>query len=107
MGRACGGNYTMTYPQKRYTRLTHVSELWQEDDGSNAGGGCVSINHSEIDITGQDGQVYKGRLPEISGSANVSVADEDVEAREKRSMNLNKVVLPNIKERSTIVEKAI
>jgi len=73
-GRACGGNYTMSYPHKgpRYTRLTHISELWMQDDLQNQ---MKSDNKevrppAEVDLLGENGQIYKGRLPGLKEKAS-------------------------------------
>uniref|UniRef100_A0A4W5K8M3 DUF4795 domain-containing protein n=1 Tax=Hucho hucho TaxID=62062 RepID=A0A4W5K8M3_9TELE len=47
MSRSCGGSHTVTYPNRRYTRLQHISHFIQPE---------------EVDILGLDGHIYKGRL---------------------------------------------
>uniref|UniRef100_A0A8C7CGA8 DUF4795 domain-containing protein n=1 Tax=Oncorhynchus kisutch TaxID=8019 RepID=A0A8C7CGA8_ONCKI len=47
MSLSCGGSHTVTYPNRRYTRLQHFSHFLQPE---------------EVDILGLDGHIYKGRL---------------------------------------------
>lgn len=55
--RACGGSHTMTYPNKRITRLSHLSHLFREEDGT-----VFPIYKEEVDVQGADGHIYKGRM---------------------------------------------
>lgn len=55
--RACGGSHTTTYPNKRITRLSHLSHLFREEDGN-----VFPIYKEEVDVQGADGHIYKGRM---------------------------------------------
>lgn len=55
--RACGGSHTTTYPNKRITRLSHLSHLFREEDGT-----VFPIYKEEVDVQGADGHIYKGRM---------------------------------------------
>lgn len=55
--RACGGSHTTTYPNKRITRLSHLSHLFREEDGN-----VYPIYKEEVDVQGADGHIYKGRM---------------------------------------------
>lgn len=55
--RSCGGSHTMTYPNKRITRLSHLSHLFREEDGN-----VFPIYKEEVDVQGADGHIYKGRM---------------------------------------------
>ncbi|KAG7459586.1 hypothetical protein MATL_G00212130 [Megalops atlanticus] len=64
MSRNCGGSHTLTYPNRRYTRLQHIAQFIQEgDEGQNhaLSGSSLRIQE-EVDILGLDGHIYKGRL---------------------------------------------
>ncbi|XP_061182000.1 uncharacterized protein LOC133190403 isoform X3 [Saccostrea echinata] len=55
--RACGGSHTTTFPNKRITRLSHLSHLFREEDGN-----VFPIYKEEVDVQGADGHIYKGRM---------------------------------------------
>ncbi|XP_048760461.2 uncharacterized protein LOC125669761 isoform X2 [Ostrea edulis] len=55
--RSCGGSHTTTYPNKRVTRLSHLSHLFREEDGN-----VFPIYKEEVDVQGADGHIYKGRM---------------------------------------------
>ncbi|XP_078317091.1 uncharacterized protein LOC111119255 isoform X3 [Crassostrea virginica] len=55
--RSCGGSHTTTYPNKRITRLSHLSHLFREEEGS-----VFPIYKEEVDVQGADGHIYKGRM---------------------------------------------
>ncbi|XP_074647627.1 uncharacterized protein LOC141903415 isoform X2 [Tubulanus polymorphus] len=59
--RPCGGSHTMTYPHKRVTRLTHLSNLFREDEPPVP----VQAFKEELDIQGADGHIYKGRVDRL------------------------------------------
>ncbi|XP_066498699.1 glutamine-rich protein 2 isoform X1 [Hoplias malabaricus] len=63
MSRSCGGSHTLTYSNRRYSRLQHITQLLQtEDDAVTMTGSSLRIQPEEVDILGLDGHIYKGRL---------------------------------------------
>ncbi|XP_078611002.1 uncharacterized protein LOC144881672 isoform X2 [Branchiostoma floridae x Branchiostoma japonicum] len=56
--RPCGGSHTMTYPNKRFTKLTPSGQYVVEEQPQ------VQVFHvkEELDIIGADGHIYKGRV---------------------------------------------
>eukprot|EP00058_Branchiostoma_floridae_P009931 XP_002595419.1 hypothetical protein BRAFLDRAFT_119031 [Branchiostoma floridae] len=56
--RPCGGSHTMTYPNKRFTKLTPGGQYVVEEQPQ------VQVFHvkEELDIIGADGHIYKGRV---------------------------------------------
>ncbi|KAI8487333.1 Glutamine-rich protein 2, partial [Branchiostoma belcheri] len=79
--RPCGGSHTMTYPNKRFTKLTAGGQYVVEEQPQ------VQVFHvkEELDIIGADGHIYKGRVeiddgrlptltqrPHTAGSRSVS-----------------------------------
>uniref|UniRef100_A0A673YFZ3 Glutamine-rich protein 2-like n=1 Tax=Salmo trutta TaxID=8032 RepID=A0A673YFZ3_SALTR len=63
MSRSCGGSHTVTYPNRRYTRLQHISHFIQaEEETPPVSGSPLRIQPEEVDILGLDGHIYKGRL---------------------------------------------
>ncbi|KAJ8251725.1 hypothetical protein GJAV_G00224440 [Gymnothorax javanicus] len=64
LARSCGGSHTMTFPNRRYTRLQHIAQViqdGQEPPGQAIPGPSLRI-HEEVDILGLDGHIYKGRV---------------------------------------------
>ncbi|BFZ03678.1 hypothetical protein BsWGS_06718 [Bradybaena similaris] len=55
--RQCGGSHTLTYPQKRTTKLSNTGQLLREEES------VVPLYKEEVDVQGADGHIYKGRLP--------------------------------------------
>eukprot|EP00063_Salmo_salar_P074418 XP_014049253.1 PREDICTED: uncharacterized protein LOC106601526 isoform X2 [Salmo salar] len=63
MSRSCGGSHTVTYPNRRYTRLQHISHFIQaEEETPPVSSSPLRIQPEEVDILGLDGHIYKGRL---------------------------------------------
>ncbi|XP_029582790.1 LOW QUALITY PROTEIN: glutamine-rich protein 2-like [Salmo trutta] len=63
MSRSCGGSHTLTYPNRRYTRLQHISHFIQaEEETPPVSSSPLRIQPEEVDILGLDGHIYKGRL---------------------------------------------
>ncbi|KAK6311944.1 hypothetical protein J4Q44_G00176080 [Coregonus suidteri] len=63
MSRSCGGSHTVTYPNRRYTRLQHISHFIQaEEETPPISRSTLRIQPEEVDILGLDGHIYKGRL---------------------------------------------
>ncbi|XP_023994596.1 glutamine-rich protein 2 [Salvelinus sp. IW2-2015] len=63
MSRSCGGSHTVTYPNRRYTRLQHISHFIQaEEETPPISSSPLRIQPEEVDILGLDGHIYKGRL---------------------------------------------
>ncbi|KAL7861014.1 hypothetical protein AOLI_G00173630 [Acnodon oligacanthus] len=63
VSRSCGGSHTLTYANRRYSRLQHITQIIQTEDSSLAmSGSSLKIQPEEVDILGLDGHIYKGRL---------------------------------------------
>ncbi|XP_064862816.1 uncharacterized protein C16orf96 [Oncorhynchus nerka] len=63
MSRSCGGSHTVTYPNRRYTRLQQFSHFIQaEEETPPISSSPLRIQPEEVDILGLDGHIYKGRL---------------------------------------------
>ncbi|XP_031681842.1 glutamine-rich protein 2 [Oncorhynchus kisutch] len=63
MSLSCGGSHTVTYPNRRYTRLQHFSHFLQaEEETPPISSSPLRIQPEEVDILGLDGHIYKGRL---------------------------------------------
>ncbi|KAJ8037592.1 Glutamine-rich protein 2 [Holothuria leucospilota] len=56
--RSCGGSHTLTYPHRRVTRITHLSNIVQAEDISQS----LVNGKIETDVVGQDGHIYKARI---------------------------------------------
>ncbi|XP_070581419.1 uncharacterized protein C16orf96-like isoform X11 [Ptychodera flava] len=58
--RACGGSHTMTFPHRRINRMTHLNQLFQDEEPTTP---LVSVTgRIETEIQGADGHIYKGRM---------------------------------------------
>ncbi|XP_055971331.1 glutamine-rich protein 2 [Sorex fumeus] len=53
--RHCGGSHTLTYPFRR-ARAQHPQHLHSTEEVQ------IAMKHSEVDILGLDGHIYKGRM---------------------------------------------
>ncbi|KAA0705282.1 Glutamine-rich protein 2 [Triplophysa tibetana] len=62
LARSCGGSHTLTYPNRRCTRLQHITHLIQSEEESQHVSSVPQTQAEEVDIMGLDGQVYKGRM---------------------------------------------
>ncbi|XP_056608292.1 glutamine-rich protein 2 isoform X2 [Triplophysa dalaica] len=62
LARSCGGSHTLTYPNRRCTRLQHITHLIQTEEESQHVSSVPHTQAEEVDIMGLDGQVYKGRM---------------------------------------------
>ncbi|XP_057200993.1 glutamine-rich protein 2 isoform X2 [Triplophysa rosa] len=62
LARSCGGSHTLTYPNRRCTRLQHITHLIQTEEESRHVSSVPHTQAEEVDIMGLDGQVYKGRM---------------------------------------------
>ena len=56
--RQCGGSHTLTIPHKKLLKLPQHDEAIQQM----AMQPVVTKHKSEVQIQGQDGQIYKGRI---------------------------------------------
>ena len=56
--RQCGGSHTLTIPHKKLLKLPQPDEAIQQM----AMQPVVTKHKSEVQIQGQDGQIYKGRI---------------------------------------------
>ncbi|KAK2162512.1 hypothetical protein LSH36_97g05033 [Paralvinella palmiformis] len=85
--RACGGSHTLTYPQRRMTRLTQVNSMFKEDEF------CPTVNKDELEIQGADGHIYKGRvddkLPHLVESKGSPVPSRKVQGPYPPTGSLN------------------
>ncbi|KAM6957125.1 uncharacterized protein FYW47_011227 [Aplochiton taeniatus] len=63
MSRSCGGSHTVTYPNRRLTRLQHITHIIQtEEDVQPLSPSTLRVQPEEVDILGLDGHIYKGRV---------------------------------------------
>ncbi|XP_076844859.1 uncharacterized protein LOC143489605 [Brachyhypopomus gauderio] len=60
--RNCGGNHTLTFANRRYSRLQHISHLIQTEESQAVSSLGLQVQPEEVDILGLDGHIYKGRL---------------------------------------------
>nr|KAG5713573.1 hypothetical protein BaRGS_024621 [Batillaria attramentaria] len=55
--RQCGGSHTLTYPNKRLTRMNNFNHLFTEEEPE-----PLRMYKEEVDVLGADGHIYKGRM---------------------------------------------
>jgi len=64
MGRSCGGGYTMMSPHRRYKHLA-MTELFTAESRSDDSRRVIQEQYNnpqdEVELSGHDGHVYKGR----------------------------------------------
>ncbi|XP_077979957.1 uncharacterized protein LOC144435245 isoform X2 [Glandiceps talaboti] len=61
--RACGGSHTLTFPHRRINRMTHLNQLFSEEEPPTP----IVQGRIETEIQGADGHIYKGRMENEDG----------------------------------------
>ena len=62
--RSCGGQHTTTFPHKRLTKMSHLSNTIIKEDGET---NIYPLYKEEINVQGADGNIYKGRMDCLEG----------------------------------------
>ncbi|XP_052069679.1 uncharacterized protein LOC127708654 isoform X2 [Mytilus californianus] len=80
--RSCGGQHTTTFPQKRITKLSHLSHLFREEEQST---NIYPLYKEEVDVQGADGNIYKGRMGRIEAKLPVMTKERSIVQRIDKS----------------------
>ncbi|PIK46062.1 putative glutamine-rich protein 2 isoform X3 [Apostichopus japonicus] len=79
--RSCGGSHTLTYPHRRVTRITHLSNIVQTEDVATA----IVNGKVETDVVGQDGHIYKARISPTQMDHLPTLAQPKIQSARTRS----------------------
>ncbi|XP_071814473.1 uncharacterized protein [Apostichopus japonicus] len=79
--RSCGGSHTLTYPHRRVTRITHLSNIVQTEDVATA----IVNGKVETDVVGQDGHIYKARISPTQMDHLPTLAQPKIQSARSRS----------------------
>ncbi|XP_063077121.1 glutamine-rich protein 2 [Engraulis encrasicolus] len=74
IARSCGGSHTLTYRQRRHTRLQQLTHLIQAEEEIPPIR-TPRTQPEEVDILGLDGHIYKGRLNTLNSRPMKSLKD--------------------------------
>ncbi|XP_063446077.1 glutamine-rich protein 2-like isoform X7 [Mytilus trossulus] len=80
--RSCGGQHTTTFPQKRITKLSHLSHLFREEEQTT---NIYPLYKEEVDVQGADGNIYKGRMGRIEAKLPVMQKERSMVQRLDKS----------------------
>lgn len=81
--RSCGGQHTTTFPQKRITKLSHLSHLFREEEQQTTN--IYPLYKEEVDVQGADGNIYKGRMGRIEAKLPVMQKERSMVQRLDKS----------------------
>ncbi|XP_025078845.1 glutamine-rich protein 2-like isoform X2 [Pomacea canaliculata] len=81
--RPCGGAHTLTYPHRRISKITNISQLFRDDDGEIV---ALDQKEKEMDVLGANGQIYRGRLEE-AGLLEAKMPSNNKFSRPQTSQN--------------------